>query len=259
MELDGSPATAQDLEALALTGYGHFTSMRVDDGGVRGLGLHLARLAADCRAVFGTELDLDRVRHCLRQAAAGRAGAFTIRATVYDPGLTLGNISDPATPRVLITTRPAGDFPPPPLTTKTFVFSRDLPLAKHIGLFSQLRLRRAAQLQGFGDAIFVEGDGRISEGATWNVGFITADGAVVWPDAPVLPGVTMRLLQEASGECSSAPVPTSELADMRAAFATNVSIGVRAISAIDGVWYDTEDSTFDLLRKVYSEIPAERL
>ena len=45
--LDGTPATADDLSALALYNYGHFTALRVEHGRVRGLALHLRRLADD--------------------------------------------------------------------------------------------------------------------------------------------------------------------------------------------------------------------
>ena len=44
----GREATAAELSALALTGLGHFTSMHVEDGGVRGLELQLDRLERDC-------------------------------------------------------------------------------------------------------------------------------------------------------------------------------------------------------------------
>ena len=42
-ELNGKPATLDDLQSLALTNYGHFTSMRLENGTVRGLSLHLDR------------------------------------------------------------------------------------------------------------------------------------------------------------------------------------------------------------------------
>ncbi|MFD5177862.1 hypothetical protein ACFWM1_18780 [Nocardia sp. NPDC058379] len=62
MELNGRPVALEELLALGLVGYGHFTSMRIERGrGVRGLALHLARLARDCREVFAAELDTDLV------------------------------------------------------------------------------------------------------------------------------------------------------------------------------------------------------
>ncbi len=257
--LNGSPVTAQELEQLALTNYGHFTSMRLSAGTVPGLSLHLDRLRRDCREVFAVDLDTDLVRRFVRQAVGGDGGELTVRVTIFDPALGLGNIADDAVPQVLVTTRPAGTMPPPALTAKTFVFSRDSPGTKHIGLFSQLRLRREAQRQGYGDVIFVEPDGQVSEGATWNLGFVTEEGTVVWPRAPVLPGVTMRLLQGVHDDTVVAPVPLADLSTMRAAFATNVSIGVRAISRIDDVELDVDDPILETLRKEYAELPGETL
>jgi branched-subunit amino acid aminotransferase/4-amino-4-deoxychorismate lyase len=49
--------TADELARLALYNYGHFTTMRVDAGRVRGLSLHLRRLVNACRTVFDAELD----------------------------------------------------------------------------------------------------------------------------------------------------------------------------------------------------------
>lgn len=73
------------------------------------------------------------------------------------------------------------------------------------GLFGALHHRRAAQLAGFDDALFVGPDGLVSEGGTWNVGFIDANGSVVWPKADVLPGVTMALFQQLHGRSVAHP------------------------------------------------------
>lgn len=252
--------TDQDLAYLALTNYGHFTSMRVESsGGVRGLSLHLERLSRDSEAVFGTPIEPDVILDRLREALTGQVCPLTARVTVFDPALTMGDLSRPSTPRMMVTTRPAGQMPSPPLTAKSFRFSRDLPYVKHIGLFSQLRLRRAAQTAGFDDAVFLEADGRFSEGATWNLGFIDGDGHVVWPDGPVLPGVTMRILQGSGVEMSTEPVTLAGATRMRAAFATNVSVGVRAIQAIDGHTFAVADSALDRLRAAYAAAPVEPL
>ncbi|MFE9958913.1 hypothetical protein [Micromonospora sp. NPDC005299] len=57
MELDGRSVAADELARLPLYNYGHFTTMRVDAGRVRGLSLHQRRLVNDCRTVFDAELD----------------------------------------------------------------------------------------------------------------------------------------------------------------------------------------------------------
>lgn len=258
-EINGSPASLDQLQALALTNYGHFTSMRVDGRAVRGLSLHLERLARDCQEVFAVDLDLDTVRGFIRQAANGREGSFTIRVTIFDPDLGMANIGDEAKPQVMVTTRLTGALPPAPLTAKTFEFSRGFAAVKHIGLFHQLRLRREAKKAGADDAIFVERDGRLSEGATWNLGFVRQDGVVLWPDAPVLCGVTMQLLGGVGLAMETGPVALKGVRQMRSAFATNTSVGVRTISAIDDVAFATDDPVLDALQRAYADIPGEAL
>ncbi|WP_125777976.1 aminotransferase class IV [Antribacter gilvus] len=253
-ELDGHPVTAEHLQALALTGYGHFTSMRVDRGRVRGLTLHLQRLARDAETLFGTDLDIDHVRRLVRKAAPPD-GSVVVRVTVFDPDLTLGEPEKVRRPRVLVTTRPAGALDLPPLRVQTRIYERDLPATKSTGLFATIAHRRAARLDGYDDALFTTPDGTITEGATWNVGFVVGTD-VIWPEGKMLHGVTLDLLALEGGH------PTRRIAcdDLKAfdlAFATNAAVGVRAISAIDAAQYKTTHPTLDTLRRRYLAIEAD--
>ncbi|MFI2912567.1 aminotransferase class IV family protein [Streptomyces sp. PDY-4] len=256
-ELNGRPVTPDALLTLALTNYGHFTSMRVDEGRVRGLGLHMERLVRDCHVVMGAELDPERVLGYVRQATSDLTGSFVVRVTIFDPAVTMGRPDKADNPHVLVTVRPAADLPMPPLRVKSVRYERDVPTVKHAGLFGSLHARRTALLDGADDALFIGPDDRVSEGGTWNVGFISEDG-VVWPKADVLPGVTMALLQQ-SGPHSTAPVALAEAQGMQAAFATNTTIGVRALSSIDDVPMTTEHPLLIQLRDSYLAIPGERL
>jgi branched-subunit amino acid aminotransferase/4-amino-4-deoxychorismate lyase len=255
-ELNGAPVGTDELKALALVNYGHFTSMRLENQRIRGFSHHMERLVRDCQVLFKAELDREQVREYVRQATAGREGAFVVRVTVYDPGLELGRPGAPATPKILVTTRPAGTLPMTPLRVQTAHYVRDLPETKHVGLFGALWHRRNAQLDGFDDCVFVDPEAYVSEGATWNIGFY--DGQrVIWPNAEVLPGVTMRLLQQVHDESSLAPVNITDLPRMEAAFATNTAIGVRAVTAINDIEFPGEHPILATLRKEYEEIPAE--
>ncbi|RST06903.1 aminotransferase [Streptomyces sp. WAC07149] len=259
-ELNGKPVTLEDLQALALTNYGHFTFMRVQDGAVKGLSLHLDRLVRDCRIVFGAELDRERTLSYIRTAVQGVSGVFGLRITVFDPALDMGRPGDGRNPHVLVNLRPAGTAPPTPLTAKTYTFTRDNAAVKHLGLHPQLRLRRDAQLAGFDDAVFTEQDGRISEGATWNLGFVAQDGTVIWPDAPAIPGTTMLLLRSLDApEQTTAPVRLTDLANMAAAFATSTTAGVRPVSTLDDVRFPHSHQVLTMLRDAYLAIPSERL
>ncbi|MFJ4680684.1 aminotransferase class IV family protein [Kitasatospora sp. NPDC088783] len=255
-ELNGSPISLDHLQALALTNYGHFTSIRVESGRVRGLALHLARLARDCRAVFDTDLDLDRVRDFARRAVPS-SGDCVVRVTVFDPALDLGHVGNDAHPHVLVTTRPAGPLPLPAMRVQSVVYTRDLPAVKSVGLFASLHHRRDAQRAGFDDALFTDAESVISEGGTWNVGFIRGD-QVVWSDAECLVGTTMELLRQAHPS-STATVRLRDLAGFDAAFATNIGIGVRAISAVDGTAFPDTHPVIEELRKEYTELPLDLL
>ncbi|MEW1653901.1 aminotransferase class IV family protein [Streptomyces sp. NPDC093707] len=255
-ELDGEPVEPAQLQSLALTNYGHFTTMRVDDGRVRGLALHMDRLRRDCRMLFDADLDLERVRELARRAVPA-SGSAVVRVTVFDPHLDLGHPSTADDPHVLVTSRPAGALPLPPLRVRSTPYVREVPSVKSVGLFAGLHHRRQAQLGGFDDALFVDRDGVVSEGGTWNVGFF--DGArVIWPAADCLVGVTMELLKGAHGH-ETRPVRLTELPRMRAAFATNAAIGVRAIKAIDGIELPESHAIVDTLRKEYAEIGGDVL
>jgi branched-subunit amino acid aminotransferase/4-amino-4-deoxychorismate lyase len=257
MELDGQPVTAAEVMPLALTNFGHFTSMRVEaDATVRGFGLHMERLVSDCKWTFGATLDPDRVRVYVRQVIDRATGPLALRVTVYDPDLTMGVIGNSAHPRVLVTATAAGAMPTTALRAKSYPFTRDGAEIKHTGLWSQMRRRREARLAGYDDALFVEPDHSVSEGATWTVGFIDADDRLIWPEAPTLPSTTVHLLRQLR-ESSTAVVKLDDLPHMRAAFATNVSVGVRPISQIDAVDFPSEHPALTALHEAYVAIPGE--
>lgn len=257
-ELDGSPVTTEALQALGLLNYGHFTSIRVDNQCVRGLSYHLDRLVRDCRLLFDTDLDRDRVRELIQHALKNRQDSFVVRVTVFDPELELGHPGARAEPHVLVTTRPAGPWPASPMCVQTAIYSRDLPEVKHVGLLGALWCRRRAQLNGYDDALFIDNSSFVSEGATWNIGFFDGEH-VIWPNAEVLIGVTMRLLEQVHDQTITAPVNLRDLPKMQAAFATNAAIGVRTIQVIDDIQFPENPAICDVLRKKYEEIPVERL
>ena len=143
MELDGVTATTDQIKALALTNYGNFTSMLVEDGRVRGLSLHMQRLARDTRILFNSQLDTDRVRLYIRKALVAENPRTVVRVTIYDPALDLGTIGSDSRPHVLVTTRPASNGAPSPLRLQAASYQREIPAVKHIGLFGALQRRCA--------------------------------------------------------------------------------------------------------------------
>lgn len=257
--INGAPAALADVQRLALVNYGHFTSIRVDQRHARGLSLHFARLASDCQTLFGVELDLDRVRSLVRNEVADLPQeSCVVRVTVFDPTLDLGHPVGATAPVVLVTTRPAASWPSAPFRIQSTTYTRDYARIKHTGLFGAIACRRLTQLAGYDDALFVDRDSLVSEGATWNVGFFDGDH-VVWPEGDILPGVTMQLLRQAHSASTSRPVHLSDLPSLRAAFATNTTVGVRPVSAIDGIQFPADHPILEALLKEYEDVPPERV
>lgn len=256
MELDGRSVTPEELAALALYNYGHFTTMRVDGGRVRGLSLHLRRLVDNCRTVFDADLDPDTVRRLVRRACG--EGATMVRVTVFAPDLNLARPARAAEPHILVTTRPVHDGEPPPLRLRTARHERDEPGVKHVGLFAAIRLRRLAQRAGYDDVLFVDRHGNVSEGATWNVGFFDGE-RLVWPVAECLPGVTVALLRSLGRAETVREVDLAAAASMPVAFVANAAVGVRPVGQIDETAYEAAAGIVRELREAYLALPGEEL
>jgi branched-subunit amino acid aminotransferase/4-amino-4-deoxychorismate lyase len=254
-ELNGRPASADDLRALALTNYGHFTSMQVEDGGVRGLDLHLARLDASTRELFGRPLDGDLVRAYMRSALEGFGSAASLRVNVFSRRLHRDRMAEPAAPDVVVSAGAPRRIETTPVRVKSFRYERVLPHVKHVGTFGLFHHRRLAQLDGFDDALFVDAGGAVSEASIWNIGFFDGSG-IVWPDAPALRGVSMQLLQQGLRERAIASdshrIAHADIGAFRSAFLTNCSCAVRPIAEIDGARFAVDAELNALLEACYA-------
>lgn len=249
LEVNGGPATLDDLRRLVAQNYGHFTSMQVRNGAVQGLNLHLDRLQDATHELFGRDLDLDAVRGWMRRIA-GNAGSLSLRVNVFSRGFDRDHPSRPATPDVLVGASPARAASTSPLRVRSQRYDREAPHIKHVGTFGLFHQRRIAQQHGFDDALFVTADGAISEGSVWNIGFFDGE-RIVWPQAPMLRGISMQLLQDGL-QRDGVPalvrrVEHAELADFRSAFFTNSGRAVQPIACIDDVAFTIDASICETL------------
>jgi branched-subunit amino acid aminotransferase/4-amino-4-deoxychorismate lyase len=194
IEVNGQDADEAAISLLEHEGWGHFTAMQVRGGRTRGLALHLARLEAAHREVYGRALSGEEVRARVRHALGGQADA-SVRVYGYWAGL-------------IVTVREPRDTPRRPHSMTALHFQRPLARLKHAGSWGQGWFREVALAAGFDEGLLVDEAGRISEGTVTNVGF-WREGRVVWPDAPKLPGITMLLLRR---QLTAAGVPQAEAA-----------------------------------------------
>lgn len=253
IEVDGHPATAADLSPLALVNYGHFTAMQVRGGRVRGLDLHLTRLDTANNVLFGDGLDAVRVRDLIRHALGETADA-SVRVTVFWP-----DGADRAS--IMVIVRPPAEAPSTPQRLQTALYQRPVAHVKHLGGFGQTYHRRLAEQTGFDEALLVDADGVVSEGAITNVA--CWDGAsVVWPEAPALDGITMLLLEQAlpahGVPSRRGPVRVADLGSYATVFVTN-SRGIAPVSQVDDVRLPISADFMTTVTEAYEAVPWDEI
>jgi branched-subunit amino acid aminotransferase/4-amino-4-deoxychorismate lyase len=244
IEIDGHGATMAELASVVPAGYGHFTAMQVRERRVRGLGLHLDRLDAANREMFGAGLDGATVLGYIRHALGEQTADASVRVYVLDV---------PGGHAVLVTVRPPGAMPAGPWRLQTVPYQRPLPHLKHIGDFGQGYYQRLARGRGFDEALLTGPGGAVSEGSITNIGF--SDGAsVVWPAAPVLDGITMQLLERVlpgrGVPSQRLPVRVSNLGSFTAAFVTNAR-GIAPVGQIDDITLPVDETLMITLTEAY--------
>ena len=257
--VDGGPATTDDLTHVALVNYGAYTSFRVEQGGVRGLDLHLARLEAEAVELFGEPVGEERLRELLGKAVAGRDACW-LRVSLYSPDISPRTPDWRGVPRVMIALSP----PPPPFADaprlQLQTYAREAAHLKHVATFGLIRARRAARAAGFDDALFVDGDGRISEGSLWNIGFVRGDD-VIWPQAPMLAGVAQALVQRGLDGAGltgrTEPVRVDDLARFDAAFLCNSATPACAVAAIGDHVFAPPPGLIERLRSAWASNPIQ--
>jgi 4-amino-4-deoxychorismate lyase len=247
VELNGRVPDPATLYRVAVENYGHFTTMQVRDGKVRGMALHLARLDDGNEKFFGRRADVDdelRLREFIRHAL-GDVRDASVRVTLV--------------PEVLVAVSdPMSDEPAPAIRVRTDTYERPWPEQKHSATLGQRYARRTARDAGFDDALLIGPDGLVREGSVWNVAFW--DGSqVVFPQAPMLKGVTMVLLQVAMTMTgvpwTLRPVRRTELPDLLAAAALNSRCPAQPIAGIDDVAFEEHDKLTSALLSAWDTVP----
>lgn len=257
--IDGHPATPEDMAHQALVNYGAYTSFRVENGAVRGLDLHFARLNQAAVELFGESPGETEFRRLMALAVAGQDACW-LRVSLFSPEIGHRNPSFVGRPKVMTMVSPA----PPPLASSVRVtavsYEREAPHLKHLATFGLICARRAARGAGFDDALFVDGQGRLSEGTLWNIGFVQGD-RIVWPQAPMLRGVTQAVIQRGLAEAGLAsearPVSISEIGAFDAAFLCNSATPVCPITAIDGVAFANDPALLARIEAAWSAQPPQ--
>lgn len=224
--------------------YGHFTAMQVRGGRTRGLALHLCRLAAANRELFDYGLDGERVRELMRHALRGVKDA-SMRVYIFESG---------AGPAIMVALSEPGALSTPQ-RLQSVRYQRPDPHLKHLATGTAY-YSRSARLNGFDDALLTGAEGVVSEGATANIGFFDAFG-VVWPDGPMLHGITMQLLERRLSELGMPArrrsVRLCDIPMLEGAFLSNAR-GVAALNGIDNFSLPVQRERMNMLADAYDAV-----
>ena len=259
--IDGRPASADDLRQMAIVNYGAVTSFNYADGGVRGLDLHMERLAASARELFQLSLDESSVRNQLR-AALDAVDAAWVRVTLTAPSMSLR--APEAVERLAV-----GIWVSPPaapmadgLRVMTMRHQRELAHLKHLGTTGVIHARRKARLAGYDDALLTGEVGLILEGTLWNIGFLQGN-RVVWPEGTMLDGVTRRLISgglENTGVTQVIrPVSLGDLEQFDGAFACNAATPAASIASINDYVLGSNPDAIARLRQAWESQPVQSI
>jgi branched-subunit amino acid aminotransferase/4-amino-4-deoxychorismate lyase len=245
-------ASADQLAYPALVNDGHFTAMQVRNGRVRGLAYHLVRLRSAHAELYDTEIGVDYLRTMLRRAIERHPDAY-LRVDLYE--------ARAGEPQVMTAIRPPVEAEERAQSLLPVAYSRPFAHIKHVGSFAQIRYGMHANKAGYDDAVLVTSDGRICESTVANIGFLERD-TVVWPEAPVLHGITWQLLDRVLGQrgikVRRRPVSLESAGNFAGAFLAN-SIGVVAVSRIAEHDYQPDNATFTYIRRAYDEVAWDEI
>ena len=262
LRIEGRPADAVTLTALQ-TNYGHLSTMQVRGGAVQGFARHLARLQSANVELFGSALSAARIQRELASALdAAAVDDATLRVSVGALDAAAVERGDAVDVTLLVALSPPRTAPTAPQRLQSCRHQRPLAHLKHLATLPLLHARRTARAAGFDDALLVDDAGRVLEGALWNIGFVDAEGGIVWPQGDALRGVTEGLLRaglDAAGVAQRiAPVRLVDCVGFQAAFACN-SNGLWPLASVDGQAFAGDPVIPAVLQAILAAVPWDPL
>jgi branched-subunit amino acid aminotransferase/4-amino-4-deoxychorismate lyase len=226
-----SSATLPATDRALTHGLGLYETIKLADGTPVFFEEHVTRLVQGI-AALGLDQLIDRAELAeqvcrLSEANGGGHNSCRLLVTAGVPG---------GAPNLLVQTD-RRDFPDRPLRVVTYRGVRVSAQYKAMTVMQSYFAQRAAWNAGADDALLVDGEGRIFEGATSNVFVVRAGGLVTPPaEGDILPGV-LRAKVEELGTGAGIPVVEAwaRVADLRPDDGVLLTSSVRGIAPVDRV------------------------
>ena len=247
-------------------GDGFFETMRAEAGSVYFLTEHLARLEASAAAFrLAFPRDLPWGERLSRLLAANGLDRSPARVKILLTRGSAGGLGLPAAirPTLVMWARPYE--PPPPSEYATgwpaviFPERRTTMIGRHKSLnyLFYLAARQYALDQGAREALILEADGLVSEGAATSLVYLSQGGYFTPAAASALPGVTLAALSRALARkgLSLTEVPTTpaQLHQADGVWLANSLMGLMPVAAIDGATIPISEKSVFLQEILWAE------
>jgi len=236
------------LDGGFMYGEGLFETMRAYNGRVFRLRQHLERLIVSADDLSFTPPNAEKLTLAVEEALGeGGLDDAIVRLTVT-PG-----VAGSPTPTVVVLVRPLA-LPPPQLydsgclaVSVAAAHTADNPLRriKSLNYLDKLLAQRAAARRDAHEAILVDPDGCVIEGAMRNI-FAVFSGELITPplSRALLPGITratiLKIAEEEGIPAHERDIPLTELYTADEAFLTSSVAEIIPIASVDGNALRTE-------------------
>jgi branched-chain amino acid aminotransferase len=250
-----SAATLPATDRALTHGLGLYETIKLEGGVPVFFEEHVARLVQGISAL-GLDKHVDRPELAeqicrLSEANGADHNSCRLLVTAGAPG---------GSPSLLVQTD-RRDFPDRPLRVVTYRGVRVSAQYKAMTVMQSTFAQRAARAAGVDDALLVDGEGRIFEGATSNV-FVVRGGGLITPPAEgdILPGVLRAKVEELA---TGAGIPVVEawarVADLRpddGVLLTSSIRGIVPVERVDGVQLPVHQQELTMLRSLVGAAEA---
>lgn len=257
--INGQPASLSELTPLAFAGFAHFTAMQVRDRKVKGLDLHLDRLRNASMGFFGKALPDEQLLSYIRTSIDEGPKNQSLTVIVFSRNGEFSAASMNGELAVLVRTGAPSHGPIGPLRLGTVVHERPLATIKHVGESGKTFYLHQAIRQGFDDAAFIDSHGNLSEATIWNLVFWDGE-AVIWPQAEILQGTMMSIVQRQLDRLGipqrHEAITIERLQELSGAAVMNSWTPGIAVTAIDSTAFAEATPFINLLHKAYQAEPA---
>ncbi len=264
--IDGQPATLVDVADRGLAyGDGLFETMRIEQGRILRLELHLARLSHGCERLQ-LQLSMPVLRRELADFASRRQSGV-VKLIVTRGSGQRGYACQPAQPaRRILQHTPLPDWPAENFSRGVRLFACTTRLArqpllaglKHLNRLEQVMARAEWQSDDYAEGLMLDSEGLVTDGVFSNL-FFVRQGVLYTPllDQAGVAGVMrdsiMRLAGELDIEIQEGRFRLDDLQDMNEVFCCNSLYGIWPVREYARLSWPPGAMTLRLQQKIAQE------